>query len=180
MPVFAGGLARVDVERALYHAPDQRHFSIGVRITNLSGDSIGVDVRDGWQVVYPNQWGFSESRSRLLISETRLQHPRLDAAGEATLMQAFRSGQLTTIAPGAQLVYYREFNGSGRYDVDTQARGSHLIISLNGALRFTDGKTTEELNLDWDNSTAERSDLAIARPIPWKRIPPTAVIVPAR
>lgn len=117
--VFAGGdaawqvmasnaLAVGAVERVLYERTNDPHFYIHVRITNQSGRPIGADLRDYWQVIYPNQWGLSQDPNRRVIDERRI----TPVAGKSTLVPEFAGGRLTRIAPGQSVDYYREFNAS--------------------------------------------------------------------
>jgi hypothetical protein len=175
-----GELASVDVERALYEKEGQRHFFIHVQITNLADRPIGVDFSDYWKVMYPGRWGMSDLDHRTLIDEERMVYKDLDEAAREALLAAFRAGGLATLPVHKAIDYYREFNASGRADVDAQEKqGKYLIISLDGVLRLTDGKAVEQLSCAWDSKgrDAKQTDLVITTPVPWKKLPDGARIV---
>jgi protocatechuate 3,4-dioxygenase beta subunit len=176
-----GELASVDVERTLYEKEGQRHFFIRVRITNLANRPVGIDLNNYWKVTYPNQWGMENADHRTDIDERRMVPKDLDAAAREELLAAFRTGGLTTIPPGKSIDYYREFNASGRADVDAQEKqGKYLIVSLDGVLRLTDGEGVEQVSCAWGRKTQAPTDLVIPTPVPWRAIPSAGRIVAER
>jgi hypothetical protein len=101
-----------------------------------------VDLRDYWNVIYPNQWGPVNTDHRQVIDEGRVDYPPLKESAEEKLLADFRAGTLTTIPAGTAVDYYREFNASGRADVEKQLKGfKYLIISLNGKQLLTEGRS---------------------------------------
>ena len=97
----------------------------------------------------------------------------LDAARCDDLRRAFATAGLTRLAPGAAAEYYREFNASGRADVDRQATDRFLFVSLAGQALVTDGTRCDELPAGEPGA----SDLVIATPVPWGAVPRGAVVV---
>jgi hypothetical protein len=176
-----GELAAVDVERTPYEKEGQRHFFIHVRITNLANRRVGIDLSNYWKVIYPNQWGMEDADHRTLIDERRMVYKDLDEAAREALVAAFRAGGLTVIPPGKSIDYYREFNASGRADVDRQTKqGKYLIVSLDGVLRLTDGKAVEQVSCAWGRKTEAETDVVIPTAIPWRAIPSVGRIVAQR
>jgi hypothetical protein len=156
----------------LYERPDLSNFFVHVRVTNLTSRAIGVDLRDYWHVIYPNQWGPVNTDHRQRIDEGRVEYPPLKKAAEDKLLADFRAGALTTIPAGKSVDYYREFNASGRANVEKQVEGfKYLIISLNGQQLLADGKQVEQVSCDWEQIETADTDLVIAAPVPWKKIP---------
>jgi len=175
--VGKGDLAAVDVERALYEKTGERHFLVRFRVTNLADRPIAADLREYSKVIYPNQWGKSDSDHRLAIDERRMVYQELPEADRTRLLADFGARRLTNIPAGKSIDYYREFNASARADVD-RSQGKYLIVSLDGELRLTDGAKVEQFSCDWNHGrTVEQTDLVIPMPVPWKTVPADGYIV---
>ena len=173
-----GKLATVEVERTLYEKPGHPHFFVHIRVTNDTDRILGVDLRDYWKVVYPNQWGPLSVDHRECIDEGRVDYPPLEQAARDNLLADLRGGKLTTIPAGKVVDYYREFNASGRADVEKALKDQkYLFVSLNGQQLLTDGKHVEQIPCDWEQTETGNTDLIIAAPAPWKKIPDTSRIV---
>jgi hypothetical protein len=179
MTVASNPLATATVERTLYERPNDPHFYIRVRITNTTDRPLGVDLRDCWRVIYPNQWGVSQASQRGEINERRLKQ----VADKSALVPDFAAGKLTRLEPGATLDYYREFNAGGRKEVEEQARqfaGKYLVVSLDGQVPVTDGKRIEALSCVWEGDrTAADTDLVIPLPVKWSKVSEAALVVSA-
>lgn len=164
-------LAVAAVERVLYERANDPHFFIRVRITNTTDRPIGVDLRDYRQVIYPNQWGINQESQRGVIDERRVPPTPLPAK----LTEDFVAGKLTGIAPGEAVDYYREFNASGRKEIEAQAQKDavkYLVVSLDGAVPVTDGKAVETLSCVWDGGrNTGNTDLVVPLPVRWNAIP---------
>ncbi len=173
-----GELAAVYVEKALYEKEDEPHFYVRVRVKNLSERAIGVDLRDYSKVIYPNQWGVHLNPVRGVINERRMIPDTIDNELKSKLIAAFKNKELTIIEPHKSVEYFREFNASGRKDVD-EKEGKYFILSMDGQLLVTDGKAVENVNLcrSRDKISPENTDLVIPLPIPWKMIPRAALII---
>jgi len=171
--VTEGEGVSVRVERRLYQQAGNPHFLVRVRIDNHSDHALGVDLRDYWAVVYPNQWGALREDHRSVIDEMRAYPKLLDAARRADLRQAHAAGNLTTVNAAGSVEYYREFNASGRADVDQQATERFLFVSLAGQTLLTDGARC----FDQPAGSPGSSDLVIAAPVPWGKVPSDAVVV---
>jgi hypothetical protein len=179
--VLQGELATVQVERRLYERPGEEHFLIHVRVENPTGKPVGVDLRDYWAVIYPNQWGALPEPARMEINEGRMPARVLDESGCSALKRAFEGGELPVAAPGGTVEYYREFNASGRADVEAQATLPYLYVSLAGQTLLTDGEQCENVTLDWGtgttDSTTGHSDLILTAPVAWGTVPEGAIVV---
>jgi len=163
----------VRVERRLYQQAGSPHFLVRVRVDNRSARRLGVDLRDYWSVIYPNQWGALREDHRSIIDEMRATPEPLDAALCADLRRAFASGDLTAVPPTGSVEYYREFNASGRAEVDQQATEQYLFVSLAGQTLYTDGTRCDHLEAAGPGD----SDLVIATPVPWGEVPANAQVV---
>ncbi|MBN1774191.1 MAG: hypothetical protein JXB32_23230, partial [Deltaproteobacteria bacterium] len=131
-----------------------------------------------WTVVYPNQWGAQATESRQVIDEGRMPARVMDAARCADLRRAFADGALAAVPAGGAAEYYREFNASGRADVEAQATEAYLFVSLAGQTLVTDGDDCENQTLDWGAAgSAGSSELVLAAPVAWGTVPDGAAVV---
>ncbi|MBI5499819.1 MAG: hypothetical protein HY907_06225 [Deltaproteobacteria bacterium] len=176
MTVRAGRLGTLEVERRLYERAGSELFFVRFRIVNSTGGPIGVDLRDYDTVAYPNQWGGLNEDHRTVIDEGRAVARPLDEARRADLVEAFARGELAVAAPGAAVEYFREFNASGRADVDA-AGAPWLFVSLSGQIFLSDGRDAESLALDWDSADVANTDLVLATPLDWAVVPGGARVV---
>jgi hypothetical protein len=176
--VQRGELATVFVERRLYERSGEEHFLIRVRVENLTDRPLGVELRDYWTVVYPNQWGALAEPTRTVVDERRMPARALHGRGCTALHQALADGALAVAAARDSVEYFREFNASGRAGVDAQATERYVYVSLAGQTLLTDGERCENLTLDWGNegSTAD-SDLLLQAPVAWATLPEDGVVV---
>ncbi len=163
----------VRVERRLYQQAGNPHFLVRVRVDNHSAHRLGVDLRDYWAVVYPNQWGPLREDHRSVIDEMRARPKLLDAARCADLRQAFGSGDLAAVPAAGSIEYYREFNASGKADVNAQATDRYLFVSLAGQALYTDGTRCSQLAAGDPGG----SDLVMTTPVPWGQVPASALVV---
>jgi hypothetical protein len=171
--VGSNKLISVSAERVLYEHESKKSFCIHVRITNVSQKDIGVDLRDYWTTLYPNQWGVQDRATRQIIDEESMIRHEPDAAKKAELTAAFEKKQLTVIPAGTSTDYYREFNASG---LPAAKAGEFLIISLDGQILSTDGKGVE----DFQRKNAGDWDLIIKGPLEWRVIPKDGLLVKAK
>jgi beta-lactamase regulating signal transducer with metallopeptidase domain len=167
--------ASIEVERKLYEAASTEHFLIHVRITNTTDRAIGADLRDYWNVIYPNQWSMSTKDHRQVIDERRMVRIALGQEQRRELIEALGAGRLARIEPGKSIDYYREFNAGSRRDVEKQA-DKFMLISLDGEQRLTDGKIAEQNALDWDRKEID-TQLVIPAPVHWAQVGEGATIV---
>jgi hypothetical protein len=177
-PVVRGELAEVEEADHLYERPGSPFFFTRIRITNRAAVAIGVDLREYTQVIFPNQWGGLATPTRLVIDETRLVPVALDALRASALRSAFAASPspLVRVEPGASVDYYREFNASGRAEVDAVTE-PYVFVSLSGQLLLTDGTRCENLGLD-PPATGTLGDAgAFATPIRWGVVPAGAHVV---
>jgi hypothetical protein len=176
--VQRGELATVLVERRLYERSGEEHLLIHVRVENLTARLLGVELRDYWTVVYPNQWGALAGPTRTVIDERRMPARALHGRGCTSLHQALADGALAVASARGSVEYYREFNASGRADVDAQASERYVYVSLAGQSLLTDGERCENLTLDWGNEGGiADSDLLLQAPIAWGTVPADGVVV---
>ena len=174
--VARGSLVEVAVERALYEEAGHPHFFVHVRVQNLGGAPIGVDLRKYHGVFFPNQWGASSAPHRGAVDERRfLPEGPLDAAGQAEIVAAHRAGLLTNVSAHGFIEYYEEFNASGRSDVDAQSAGAkYVLVVIDGHMRATDGRVAERLDAPLEDAPRE---IAVSAPVRWARIPPGALVI---
>ena len=171
--VAEDGLAAVRVERQLYERAGDPHFLIRVQVVNRGHQPLGVDLRDYWVVASPNQWGPLPHDHREVVDETRAIPEVLDAARRDDLRRAFAAGALTIVPPEGAAEYYREFNASGRADVDKQAVDPFLFVSIAGQIMVSDGTRAADL----EPGSPGSSDLVLAAPVPWGQVPAVAVVI---
>lgn len=170
----------VEVERRLFERPGDDHFLIRVRVRNQGDRVLGMDLRDYWTVVYPNQWGAQSGSRREVIDEGRMPAKVLDEGRCADLRRAFGAGELALLPVGGAVEYYREFNASGRAEVEVQAVEPYLFVSLAGQVLVTDGDRCGSVTLDWAPEGERESwetDLVLAAPIGWGVVPADGLVV---
>ena len=131
-------------------------------------------------MIYPNQWGVLRTDERVAIDEGRMINEPPDAARRKELLEAQREGKLTSIPAGGYLEYFREFNASGRRDVEKQESelegAKNIYVSMDGKLLFTDGREVSQLSCSWDLDTVS-TDVIMPVPMTWKSVPEKAVVV---
>jgi hypothetical protein len=179
--VAHGRMADALVERVLYEKPGAPHFFVHVRVVNRAASDIGVAMGDYFGVVYPNQWGASDTPHRQDIDERRLTQSPLDAATRARLLGDFRRDALprAPAALGGSLDYYRDFNASSRADVDAQSHGArYVIFAMDGRLDVTDGADAERIRLTEDDDAAREVTLDV--PVEWRVVPAGALVLADR
>ncbi len=170
--ICAADMATVEVEKALYDRAGDGYFFIHVRIRNTTDHVIAVQLRNGTNVIYPNQWGALMQDHRSVIDEMRLIHAPFDDAQRAGLIKDFKSKQMAAIEAGGTIDYYRAFNASGRSDVENRtAKSPYMFISLDGVLNFSDGVAAEQISCAREGAGSAATDLILSTPIVWKRIP---------
>ncbi|MBI4355859.1 MAG: hypothetical protein HY597_05400 [Candidatus Omnitrophica bacterium] len=174
-----GTLAVAHVERRLYEKEGSNHFFIRVRLTNVIQQSIGVDLAHYWQVIYPNQWGIHQEDHRTMIDEKHMVDEPLDNQQKEQLITEYHARKLTMVKPGQAVDYYREFNASGRADVD-RGHGNYFILSLDGRVLVTDGSRVEALDCTWGPRHSGCGDLVIPFPVRWQGVPPDGRIITER
>lgn len=153
-------LVGVGIERTLYEKEGDPHFFIRVRVWNPGERAVEIDLKNGWTVFYPNQWGGLEQPQRFAIDEGILEPQQTPK--ELT-------PPLHTIAPGASLVYFRKFNASGRADIDA-TKSPFLFISIKGQLFVRAGTRIESVLPGADC-------LYLRTPVTWRKVPEGAIVV---
>lgn len=171
----AGDLAAATA-RVLYEADGQPHFYLRFRVENRGDRALGVDLRGYHEVLYPNQWGWSHGPRRDVVDETRAVFPPATAERRSELRAAFQGGLLTRVPAHGALEFYRDFNASGRADVERDP-AAYLLIAVDGQLLASDGDRVLELHIGDDEATRV---LALPAPLPWARAPAGAITLTAR
>ena len=177
--VFQGRLANVDVERKLYERRQDEDCFIAVRVTNVTNRSVGVDLRNFWNVIYPNSWGFSKTPGPEIVDERRIIRGPTSAEDKKKLMLAYLDKRLTTIMPNRSITYFRGFTigHNIRKEIDS-AGNQYLIIGLDGALQMTDGQTIEEMMFPANDEGAGSARwVAIQLPATWQTISHNSMVV---
>jgi len=165
----ASDRAVVQIERRLYEQAGNPHFLIRVRVTNRGKRALGIDLRDAWRVFYPNQWGGLEGPERGHIDEEIVEPQALTPALKKRLKADYASKALDAIPAGGSIEYYREFNASGRADIDG-TDSPYLFISIKGQLLLTNGTRVENLLPAADS-------LYLRLPVAWGTVPGGARVV---
>jgi hypothetical protein len=173
-----GAMAEAFVEHVLYERPGAPHFYVHVRVLNRTAGDLGAWLRY-WDVLYPNQWGASETPHRQVIDEGRMTPPPLDGALRATVLAEYRRGAMARATAHGVVDYYRDFNASSRADVEAQSRGErYVILAMDGRIDLTDGAAVERLALPPDDDTAREVTLDV--PVTWSTIPEGATVLSDR
>jgi hypothetical protein len=180
--VFQGRLARVEVERTLYERRKEEDCFIAVRVTNLTNRPIGVDLRNFWDVIYPNSWGFSKTPAPEAIEEERIIRQSISANDQKRMMLDYSESRLAPIIPNRSITYFRgfTFGRNIRKEIDSAGK-QYLIVGLDGALRMTDGQTTEEMIFPANDEAAGSARwVAIQLPVTWRTVSRNSLVVEER
>jgi hypothetical protein len=179
MPFGRNALVDVTVACALFERPLAPHFYARVRVANVAGRPVGIDLRGPFDVFYPNQWGTSSAPYRADVNERVLSPAPLDPAAQRRLLADHRAGSLTTVPTGEALDYYVEFNAGGRAEVEGAEREGlpYVLLIMDGRLLVTDGSIA--LQMTAPGGFGER-DCAMAAPVVWRVVPAGAVVVDGR
>ena len=164
-------LLEVRVERRLYQQSGNPHFLIRVRLTNRTDSALGVDLRDGSRVFHPNQWGGLDEPFRGIIDESYAEPQALTPELSARLIAEHQAKALVSIPAGESIEYFREFNASGRADVDA-VDTPYLFVSIMGQLFVTDGVRVENL------LPMEAHAVYLRTPVAWSQVPDSARVIP--
>lgn len=180
--VAKGQLASIHISRTPYERQGEKDFLICVRVTNLTDRPIGVELRDFWKVVYPNQVGFQDEKTRGDIDERRMIHKPLTDDEKAKLIADFKAGGLVTIPARGSTDYFRRFNAGKSLALAKEERGKFFFISLDGEQRLTDGTEAEQVSLEWEKASVRAkagadAELFIPTPLKWEKVPPDGRIV---
>jgi hypothetical protein len=176
--VAHGAMAEAFVERVLYERPGAPHFYVHVRVANRTAGDLGAWLRY-WDVLYPNQWGASETPHRQVIDEGRMTPPPLDGALRATVLAEYRRGAMARATAHGVVDYYRDFNASSRADVEAQSRGErYVILAMDGRIDVTDGTSVERLAPPAEDDAAREVTLDV--PVTWLAIPAGAIVLSDR
>lgn len=172
----AAGDLEAAAARVLYEVDGQPHFYLRFRVSNRGDRPLGVDLRSYHEVLYPNQWGWSHEPQRSVIDETRAVFPPPTAQRADELRAAFKAGALILVPAHGQLEFYRDFNASGRADVERDP-AEYLLIALDGQLLASDGAAVLQLRIGDDEAARV---LALPAPLEWRRVPPAAITLTDR
>jgi hypothetical protein len=170
--VYKGKFVEIYVDKAIYHTISNENFLMKFIIKNTSDKAIGVDLSDYWKVIYPNQWGIYQKPYREVIDERRIIPDKI--INKTAIIQSFKNNKLDTISAGGRYEYYRDWNGSGE-KADLKNKNEYLIISIDGQLLVTDGKSVEQITLT--DAKEEDRVIVINYPILQIDIPENAAIV---
>jgi hypothetical protein len=170
--VYKGKFVEIYVEKAIYHTISNENFMMKFIIKNTSDKNIGADLSDYWKVIYPNQWCIYQKPYREVIDERRIIPDKI--INKTAIIQSFKNNKLDTISPGGSFEYYRDWNGSGE-KADLKNKNEYLIISIDGQLLVTDGKSVEQITLT--DAKEEDRVIVINYPIPHFDVPENAAIV---
>jgi len=193
-----GRLADAFVERVLYERAGTSHFFVHVRIVNKTPSDLGAALglalvaqapgaaaaphaaRNAYfGVLYPNQWGASDTPHRQVVDEARLPARPLDGATRAELVGASMRGATPQVPAAGWLDYYRDFNASARADVDAQSRGHrYVLIVMDGHLDVTDGLEVERVAPPANDDAAR--EVALDTPVAWKTVPAGSFVLAER
>ncbi len=172
MLFYKGKLVTIHILEALYEKNTSDHFFARFTIKNTAKNAIGVDLSDYWTVIFPNQWGVYQTNYRPVINERHIIPKEVDAI-KSEIIQDYKNKKLLMIQPQDEVVYYREFNASGREDIKIK-KGEYFILSFDGQLFITDGNSVEGVYCD---GRVEIKDLVLNFPINWKKILADGIVI---
>ena len=172
MLFYEGNLATIHIDEALYEIDTSDHFFARFTIRNTVNEAIGVDLSNYWTVIFPNQWGIYQRNYRPVINERHIIPKEVNDI-KSVIIQNYKNNKLLKIPLQGEVVYYREFNASGREDIKIK-KGEYFILSFDGQLFITDGNMVEGVYCD---GRVEIKDLVLSFPITWKKISADGIVI---
>ena len=106
----------------------------------------------------------------------------MSATDEKKLILDYSEKRLTTIMPHRSITYFRgfTFGRNIRKEIDSAAK-QYLIVGLDGALRMTNGQTTEEMIFAVSDERAGGARwVAIQLPATWQTVSQNSLVVEQR
>lgn len=170
--IYKGQLVELKVDKVIFHSSTNINFSMKFTLKNISNKPIGIDLKDYWKVVHPNQWGVYKKPYREVVDESQIiPDKKID---KAEIFKKFKDKSLTILNPNETIEYYQDWNGSGE-KIDLKNKDEYLIISFDGQLLITDGEQVEHLTLN--EAEEEKRVVVLNYPIIHKQIPEKALII---
>lgn len=169
--IYQGKYVEMYVEKAIYNLISKNNFLMKFSIINTSDKTIGLELSDYWNIVYPNQWGIYTKPYREVVNESQIiPDNKID---KAKLSEKYNNNMLVMIKPGETLEYYRDWNGSGeKVEVNQE---EYFILTFDGQLIFTNGEEIEHLTLD--KAKEANRVVVISYPINYKVVPENAFVI---
>lgn len=173
---YEGELCNLQVENTFYEGPNPDYFYIKVEIKNTTNKVIGIDLKDKWKIIYPNQWGNLYTPERNLIDEIRIIPDELDDLKMTQLISDFKNDSLEFLNPNESFTYFTEFNSNGKAKIDeTKEVGNFFYLSLDGQLFLTNGSKCERVCFEEDSLWQQNSILT--KPLNWNKIKDESQII---
>lgn len=175
--VISGSTVRVEVEKALYERSGSEQFFVRVRIQNLTSGLVYVDLRQPENVIYPNLWKVQDREGRGVVSEKRIFHEGLAGPNLTAFLQAAKDGKLARMLGGGTLEFYVAYQGNARFEIDRAGPGKFVLVSMDGHLFLAANERFEMVALEWPTVPKSQTDVMVAWPVAWRRIPEGATVV---
>lgn len=169
--IHKGQFVDVYVEKTVFHSERKDNFLMKFKIENRSDRIVGVDLTNYWKVIYPNQWDTYEKPYREVVDEERMIPDTV--INKADIMEKYNNKTLTFIKPNETIEYYRDWNGSGE-KVKLTDKNSFFIITVDGQLLLTDGKSVEQIII---GDEEDKRTIVVKYPIVNRDIPHEALII---
>lgn len=150
----------VYVDRTLYQsekAPAEYFLKFSIR--NTGKYPIGFNLSYPNNIFYANQWGKYSQPYRGEVDESRVIFKEEDLV---SLKAKYKEGALKMIKSKGQLDYFVNVDGNTDNMVLAD-KNDFLIVTIDGQMKFTDGKETELITLEKSDDEQQRS---IVFPLP--------------
>jgi len=167
----------VEIERVLYESGNDPRFFIHVRIRNLASETLEVDLRDRWNIFYPNQVADIDTEQRGVIDELFAGPRPLDEPVKRELIDSFGSGKLKPIPSGGSIDYFVDYNSTTSRQYVTRASHQFIVLSIRGQFFATNGKQVWAVVAVPEH--AATCEFAIPHPVTLKSVPSGAAVVTA-
>ena len=171
---YEGALVNIYIDKMLYISKEES-FLNKITIENKTNNELGIDLRNYWKVIYPNQYGKLVTPERTVIDERNIVPDTLNQKKRDELKALLNSKKLALISARGSIEYYREFNG-GKKEQVLLNKGEFLFISFDGQLFITDGDNNFE-HVFVINNKLVHTDLILEYPVKWGNISNKGAII---
>jgi hypothetical protein len=144
----------VYIDKTLYQsekAPGEHFLKFSIK--NTGKRTIGFNLSHPNNIFYANQWGKYNQPYRGEIDESRVIFKQEDLV---SLKAEYKEGALKMIKSNGQLDYFVNLDGN----TDNMAladKNGFFIVTIDGQMKFTDGKEIELITLEKSDDEQQRS-----------------------
>ncbi len=177
--LYTGKLVSATVEKTLYKNEKTKQFLLKFIIKNESEKTIGVYLDYEFDAFYPHQYGVHDTTVRMAIRELRAHCEYKTHADSVNkfLLKKYNDKKLSMLGAKQSIEYFVPME----IHVDDHQLGAkeYLIISCDGHLFSTDGKSIAHDCLLKKSVTPKQRDVVFGHPVKFAPLPANADIIEA-